>query len=173
MAGPQSIQRYPAGLLDLLGMRGTGECPHELSGFVLPIVQMDDLYRWQRRVRVGANTTVAPAAAGTFYACGTLDIPQGSIWLVVDVVAKTGAVMPAATGLGGVPVFNVSGRQFALADEKRAAVGEQLWTARHYDQPLIVAPQASGGTFGFQCTQITGAPAVLVSLDLLVIEVGI
>ena len=173
MAGPQSIQRYPAGLLDLLGMRGTGECPHELSGYVLPVVQMDDLYRWQRRIRVGANTTAAPAAAATAYPVGTLDIPQGVIWLITHVSAKTGVVLPAATALGGFPYFNVSGRQFALADEKYASVGEQLVCAKSYDQPLIIAGQASGTTFGFNCTRITGAPALLVSLDLLIVEVGI
>lgn len=84
MAGPLTIQRVPRGLLHALGMKGTGEFPHELTGnlfasFDSTVLYLNDLQRTQFQTTSNINT------AGVFQGATSIQVPTGELWLMTNV----------------------------------------------------------------------------------------
>ena len=92
MAGPQTVQTFPAGLLDMLGMKGTGKAPSEIDGNLRASVELLQLYLEQSMQRAHLSTGVV-AAPGFSGATGTSAIvPDGHLWLVRSITTYTTAM---------------------------------------------------------------------------------
>lgn len=157
MAGAQDIQRYPRGLIDLLGMRATGDTPHQLAQEQTGIVDCTDYYTNDRMQTRNGATSIAINATGTF-AFVNVAPSAGEMWLVYGAVVNVGA-LAAATALGLTPVVSRSNTTFPIpwADPQRIPALEGLMWGRTFERPIIVRP---GDNFSINCWQITGVPGV-------------
>ena len=80
MAGSNTIQVHPPGLLSALNMKGTGSAPQELSGVISGSMDLRSLYLEGRRDIVSVTGPAPSAGTYTFNAGGT--VPSGEFWLV-------------------------------------------------------------------------------------------
>jgi hypothetical protein len=158
MAGPQDIQRYPRGLIDLLGMRATGDTPHTLDQSVTGSLELLELYINDRMI---PNASVAPgnlAAIGNVQIPG-LTVPDRELWLIMELTVYIPAIA-AATACkfnGGILRARGSGNVYScLTDTVSVAANEQGYVGQKFERPVIALP---GNVIALQCTQITGAPA--------------
>lgn len=90
MAGPLTIQRVPRGLLDFLGLRGSGQLPSELAPSIYGMVDTTVLYalptlRWVNSQNAAANTSWLKYCTQT--------VPSTEMWVVCScwATATTGA----------------------------------------------------------------------------------
>lgn len=166
MAGPQDIQRYPRGLIDVLGLRSTGDTPSALSMEQSAVLDMWDLYLADRCEAVTFNASGNVTALGNLLFTGAT-VPQGEMWLLYELTIFSG-VVAAATSQTIVPWLsrsqtgtgvNVS----ALADPCIVGIAGSGMTGRHFERPTVCMP---GQTFGLQVVAIVGAPANLPILNL-------
>lgn len=83
---PQSIQRFPAGLLDLLGIQSLGQTPNILADEVRPVIEYLSLYFADRL------TTLQTSVAGVQFSgdSATLTVPANELWLVKEVSGEIG-----------------------------------------------------------------------------------
>lgn len=159
MATPFDIQRYPQGLVDLLGMKATGNTPAQLSQQTGGVVELADYYLWDR---VQANVGQSPVAIGVvgFLAnsTGATVVPQGELWVLYDATLRVPAIA-AATALTLTLViqrsFAGTSAWFALTEQQRLAAGQGCLVGPRFDRPLLLRP---GDTFGTYCSDITGVP---------------
>ncbi len=160
MAGPTDIQRYPRGLIDLLGMKSTGDTPHQLGGQIAGELDMLDWYLNDRLEVLSTTIAVAPAALGNFQFQNST-VPQGEMWAVYDVAVNCGGVVAAAASIIFTPVIfrnqSLVGNAVAAGFQTTAATGQNILSGTHYSQPTLVLP---GQSFGVQVQGITGVPAV-------------
>jgi hypothetical protein len=96
MAQLDSVQRVPPGLLELLGMRGTGQLPTRLVDTLSGELALLDAYGSQSSaVRSAIGLAVAPN--GTI----NLPVPAGQAWIVksfgAQIIAAAGATFVSAT----------------------------------------------------------------------------
>lgn len=159
MAGPLDIQRYPTGLIDLLGMRATGETPHTLAGQIGANIDVSELYLYDRRQTSVGQSPVAIGALG-FLAntTGVTTIPQGEMYLVYDCSLRVPPIA-AATALtvslvvqrsaGGTSAWFPLTEQLVLPASTGGLVGYRR------NNPILLKP---GDVFGTYCASITGVP---------------
>jgi hypothetical protein len=173
MAGAQDIQRFPKGLISILGMTATGETPHKLAQEVAPNLDLLDYYLLDRTQQLAFTSGVIAALGVT--SCGpTSGPPAGKAWLVYDAWFVIQNVAAAATiwlGLGIIRQGTVanciimpdlySGRLIATESTMRAA---------HFEKPIIMRP---GDVLGVRTIEFTGAPAVTVFGDIYYVEIGV
>jgi hypothetical protein len=100
VAGPLDIQRFPRGLLDILGLKATGDAPHLLSQEVSSSLEITPLYLQERRVQLPA--ALLPAAAGGYQSNAGNTVPSGEMWIVnnLTVVSSPGVGVSANVALG-------------------------------------------------------------------------
>jgi hypothetical protein len=159
MAGPQDIQRYPTGLIDLLGMRATGQTPTKLGDAVSPGMDLTDFYLWDRRETLVGQSPVAIGAVGFLaFSTGATTIPQNELWVLYDCSLRLPPIAAAtAITLNMVVQRNAAGTSawFPITDQLvlPASTGGLIGFKR--DEPLLLQP---GDVFGTYCSAITGAP---------------
>lgn len=158
MAGPQDIQRFPKGLIDLLGMRATGDTPNQLAAQIAGELALKDEYLFDRligyRAAVGAGLI---NATGSFsLTLGT--VPPGQLWYVygwsIEVTAPapaTGLTITLGFARGAANVRNYVGPAQRLIATEGAAWG--VW----FETPLILGP---GDTPVAYVSSVTGVPNV-------------
>lgn len=160
MAGPQDIQRYPRGLIDLLGMKSTGDTPHQLQQQIGGEIDMLDWYLNDRLEVLSTTIAVAPAALGNFQFQNST-VPQGEMWAVYDVAVNCGGVVAAAASIIFAPVIfrnqSLVGNAVIAGPQSTAATGQNILAGARYEKPNLVLP---GQSFGVQVQGITGVPAV-------------
>jgi hypothetical protein len=83
MAGPQTIQRLPRGLLDALQMKGTGDLPHLLGAELVANYDATELYLADRLTSQSSN--IKNFTSGATNNNLNIVVPQGEIWLVFAV----------------------------------------------------------------------------------------
>lgn len=157
MAGPQDIQRYPRGLIDLLGMRATGETPHKLAQDMSGVLELLELYLNDRL------TPNASASAGNIIATGDvpitgLTVPEREMWLIWEMTLTTGlfAAATAANVTGGLLRNRGSGNVFtALTPTQKVVAAEQACVGSKFDRPVIALP---GNVAACRVSAITGLP---------------
>lgn len=158
MATPQDIQRYPRGLIDLLGMRATGDTPHLLAQQMNSTLEMIDFYLNDRLEFNTQLLAAAPAALGNFQFPGTI-VPQGEMWAVYDYTVNCGGPIAVATAMKFSPVIfrnqSIVGNAAAYGPAIAVAAGENGVGGIRFERPNLVMP---GQSFGIQVSQITGAP---------------
>jgi hypothetical protein len=159
MAGPQDIQRYPTGLIDLLGMRATGQTPNQLGAEISGSIEIGDLYLYDRRVTQVGQSPVAIGAVG-FLAntTGATVVPQGEMWVLYDCTLRVPAIA-AATALNlSLVVQRPSGGTsawFMLTDELKLAALTGGLIGYRGKTPMLLQP---GDTFGTYASLVTGVP---------------
>lgn len=79
---PEKIQEVPATLLDVLGIKSLGRNPDQLLDSVSGTVDLTEFYLTRRLEVLNAITTNV-IVAGQF---ARIQIPDGEVWLVKDVV---------------------------------------------------------------------------------------
>lgn len=84
------IQTQAAGLLSLLGIKGTGDNPQELGAAVVPTVDMLAYYLPRNLETVSQSIGPAPLAANTGVG---ITVPAGEYWFVRDL---SGALLASA-----------------------------------------------------------------------------
>lgn len=165
MAGPQDIQRYPRGLIDLLGMRATGDTPHQLAQTTVAQLELLDFYLTDRCEGVTFNASGVVAALGNLTFTGA-QVPQGQMWMLYEASVFTG-VCAAATSATVVPFIARSQSGLAIAEAicppLVAGIAGSALGGAHYIRPTLLMP---GHQFGLQITAITGAPGITPILNL-------
>lgn len=162
MADAKTIQRLPAGLLDLLGMQSTGDTPHYIAGEVQPVLDLTDLYLTDRLTGANGNTAQVSAVG---LLTTTVGPSPGEMWLTYGVTGSSGN-LAATTGYtanlginrpssGGFTQFITSPR--AIANPGLFADGVT------YERPMIMRP---GDTLAAWISAITGAPGATSGLSL-------
>lgn len=166
MAGRFDIQRFPVGLLELLGMKGTGDTPHTLGDNIGASVDIMSMYLAQRRVTVSAQTSIAMTGNGTFNATG-LAVPSGEIWFVYNVSVRLTPNTAVATAIRFWAAFvrpSASGVYHPLTDVVSVGAGDNGVGVTIFEQPAIFLP---GDQFTVNTGAVTGVPGSngLVALD--------
>ena len=165
MAGPQDIQRYPRGLIDLLGMRATGDTPHQLGQMTVAQLDLLDMYLADRCFAQTFTGAGAYVALGNIVFTGAV-VPQGEMWLLYEATVFTG-VVAAATRVTIVPFIARSQAGLAqaevISDPIVVPIAGSGMGGRHYERPTILMP---GHQFGVQVVDIVGAPAATPILNL-------
>lgn len=166
MAGPQTIQRLPRGLLDALKMKGTGQTPTELAAELRATFDTFDLYM------LDALTIYSPAgsksfAAGAWFSISN-DVPSGELWIVIEasmLVSCAAATTITAAQLGYLrkgastvassvtPFHNVAGA--TLAASQQTSWGGPL------AKPVILQP---GDVIAIGNAAMTAAPVAYINL---------
>jgi hypothetical protein len=164
MAGPQDIQRYPRGLIGLLGMQATGDTPHTLAQQTAAVLDITDFYLNDRLEVLSVALAAAPAALGNFQFVGSA-VPSGEMWMVTDVAVNCGGTVAAAASITFAPVIfrnqALPGNGVVAGPTTTAATGQNQLSGQHYERPNLVLP---GQSFGIQVQAITGAPGVAFQL---------
>jgi hypothetical protein len=162
MAGRFDIQRIPKGLVDLFGMKGTGDAPHTLADTVFASVDSMDLYLVDRMVPWISQTGVAPTVIGFLIASIAPTGPApGEQWLI----SSAGIRMPAIAAATAITINFVLQR---VAANAVGTVYESIagplvlpastggFVTEHFAKPVIARP---GDTLGVFVSNITGVPA--------------
>jgi hypothetical protein len=155
MADAKTIQRLPSGLLDLLGMQSTGDTPHLISGEVVPIVDLMNMYltdRLRGQNAATANVTVVgnlPSTVGP---------AAGEQWLVYGITGSSTGALAAATGFTANLFINRASTGFVqFITPPYAVANPALWAGGvSWTEPVIMRP---GDTVGVWISAVTGAPA--------------
>jgi hypothetical protein len=166
VAGRYDIQRFPVGLLEMLGMKGTGDTPHQLGADISGGLDLTSLYLAQRRVTLSANTGVA-MVANTTYNLTSLTVPSGEIWFVYGATARLTGSTAAATAIRFWLAWsraNAATTPIALADAASVGALDNGTSARIYEFPAVQLP---GDMYHIMTGAVTGVPGATgtVTLD--------
>jgi hypothetical protein len=159
VAGPLDIQRLPYGLVDLLGMKGSGDTPHSLAeNIAVTLADGADYYLAPRRVVLQGDTAINIAATGFFAAVGIAP-SAGEVWLVYNVTLSLNNATAAATALkiwGTYVKSSTATLDCQITDQ--LVLGATDWgsTYRQFERPQLFLP---GDSFGVRCGSLTGVPA--------------
>jgi hypothetical protein len=159
MAGPQDIQRYPRGLIDLLGMRATGETPHSLGQQTIGTLDLVDLYMADR-CELYSVATSAPTTVVGGQAFPLAQVPDGQVWFLYDATLRCTATAAATLLQQNLAVFRQQGSltlPLAISGTMRVPALEGGTVGVHFEKPLVMLP---GHALGVWTSAITGAPAV-------------
>lgn len=172
MAGPQDIQRYPRGLIDLLGMRATGETPSKLSQENHGTLEMLEFYLNDRMTPNASASAAPPAAIGNIPITG-LTVPDRELWLVFELTTYIAAIAggTAVKFTGGVLRNRGSGNVFtALTLPVSVPAGEAGYVGTKFTRPVLMTP---GNVVAAQVTGITGLPGQPISAAIYYAALGI
>jgi hypothetical protein len=171
MAGPQDIQRYPKGLIDLLGMRATGDTPHQLAQQTSPDIDMLDFYLADRGEVLEA-TTPAVVALGNQSFVGAR-VPSGQMWLIYELSFIVPPIAAASTLDASLVLYrNSTANAFAIALGPRVTLAASTGGCDgiHFEKPLVLMPDQS---IGLRASILTGAPASTPILDMWFARIGV
>lgn len=153
---PGVVQRVPMALLDLLGLKSTGQNPVLFSELLGPSIDMTDLYlanRWEI-----INASVAAIATTGLKTTGSWEPADGTV-LVID-----GACIQFATVLAAATTYRLrlclytvqTGNPFRMAPSAvTTTVGEIV--AGAWDGPIVVRPGEGLGIWAENVTLGTSA----------------
>lgn len=152
--GPQGpIQRTYAGLIGLLGLKGSEISPNSIAGLIqgnVDVLGMLLANQWQYKNEVGSLTALS-ATASFQYTTVRLAVPEGKIWIVRNASALVNLLNPDTLGSWGLAfVPNQSG----LAAATQIAMVRGNWAPALAALPVAIYEPAtplilrSGAAFG-------------------------
>lgn len=165
MAGPQDIQRFPRGLIGLLGMQATGDTPHKLSDTVDSSIDLLPFYLNDRQTFQSFPISAAPAATGVLGFTGSA-CPDGTIRFIYNAGVFAPATAAATAIKMRLCVFrgpNLNGETYIGEQLSLGATDAGTIAASFDSQPMMLLP---GQSFGIRTLTITGAPATAPVLGL-------
>lgn len=121
-----SIQRVPWGMLDYLGLKGSGDNPTTLSNVVSPVVDFTNAYLYQRWVTFSLPTINMAAGFITTAVPSDLQAPAGSLMIFDQLHFRSSAIMGAGTTIrAALMAYNSQTLlPFAMGESSSATVGE-------------------------------------------------
>ena len=165
MAGPQDIQRYPKGLIDLLGMRATGDTPHQLASSTSASIDLLDYYLADRCEVFETPTAIALPGLGGISFLNAV-VPAGQTWLIYDLSVLVPPIAAAAS-LRTTPVIYRTATTAtlgnAIAPTMTLATTEGNMSGSHFEIPLMAL---AGQSFGLYTSIYTGVPNTIPRLCL-------
>lgn len=172
MAGPQDIQRFPRGLLGLLGIQATGDTPHQISGLVNGQIDMLPYYINDRQQFQAFPISGPIAAAGTLQFPLSV-VPPGTLRFVYNagvLVPATAAATALKTRLCVFRSPGLNGETYIGETLSLLALDSGTIGATFDSVPMVVLP---GQSFGLRTTTITGAPGTSPVLGLYFADIQI
>lgn len=161
MAGPLDIQRFPKGLIDVLGMKATGDTPNQLGQQTTPTVGVDWLYTFDRLQFRTFNSVVATNADGLFLGGAGAGPLPGFMWIVFAASFYTPvAVAAGATVQLGFGIRN-PGNVFLVMDSLITpilAATQGAVQAKHFERPYLMQ---ANDQFGWRVRGVTGVPGTI------------
>lgn len=156
MAGPMDIQRYPTGLIDLLGMRATGETPHQLANGIAGNLDLTDFYLYDRvQTQVGQSPVAIGAVGFLANSTGATTIPQGEMWVLFDATLRVPAIAAATALTLSLVVQRATTGWLMLTDELVLPASTGGLKGYRHSSPVLLR---SGDVFGTYATNVTGVP---------------
>lgn len=160
MALPFDIQRFPTGFTDLLGIRSTGDTPHQIAQQIAGGLELRDYYLFDRvQTQVGQSPVAIGAVGFLANSTGATTIPQGEMWLLYDASLRVPPIA-AATALTVSLVVQRSAAGtsawFPLTETLNLPASTGGLAGSKFDNPIWLRP---GDVFGTYCSSITGVPA--------------
>jgi hypothetical protein len=159
MAGRFDIQRLPKGLVDLFGMKGTGDSPHTLSDLVFTSTEVSDLYLLDRMTVTSGATAIPPAGIGYTTITGTF-VPSGEIWLVYSISFISAVTAAATSWIMSGGVLRANGGVQLMTERQLVGAADSVNLMAYFQRPMIMLP---GDALCVRCSQIVGAPGVVVT----------
>lgn len=163
MAGRYDIQRFPTGLLELLGMKGTGDTPHELASNISGSLDLMGAYLAQRRVSIAGQSAIAMTGNGSYSAIGML-VPATELWFVYNVSVRLTPNTAAASSIrfwGGFQRQAAAGVYHPLTDVVNVGATDNGVGYTHFEQPAIFLPGDQFYIFTGATTGIPGSNGIL------------
>lgn len=172
MAGPQDIQRFPQGLLNVLNMQAGGETPRVLSETVVGTMELLQFYGLTQRQVLTRGAAAQVVGTPMLLSAGTFPLPVSS-WCVlfaatasiVNAAAMTAAELSIQVRRGGSGFVSLTFERYTAADVGFASGSNGLAFETHY--PLLLPP---GSDVGALLTNLQGVANATLSLT---VEVGV
>lgn len=140
----KNIQRFPRGILSLLGVQNSAEAPGVLDPRVMGVVDIEPFFTTDR-LTISGGTTAAIAAVG-YAPTASLNGPiDGEMWLVNSIDVRPSAALAAATAYGYQVALSSRGNIHVLSDFVASAVGEVYAATIAFSRPLLLQ---SGDSIG-------------------------
>jgi hypothetical protein len=133
MAERMTIQRFPKGLLDWLGMKGSGDTPHELGTQLASVMDIGQLYLLDRAAFQNGSTSNISTNGIQTPSTTNFTVPAGELWAMKNFTMSKYPSFAAATG-----------GTFRLG-YYRSLVGQYFAFG-----PEFVIPAAGGGVLAYQ-----------------------
>lgn len=171
MAGPFDIQRPAIGLLDLFGLKATGDSPHMLGQEIRATVEVGNLYLLDRMLFDVRATAVAPVAVGFLGLTINTGPPPGALWLLYSASLQVSQTA-AATGISMMPVIRRGlGALYEglTAPMLLGASQGGIMGGLFYNAPIIMRPNDSLGVF---TSSVLGVPVVTAVMSYSYVELG-
>jgi hypothetical protein len=157
------VQRFPSGLLELLGMKGTGEFPKELAGIYSGVIPLHQLLA---RSTMQFRTVFDPAAAQGGIV--QFQVPERETWLLVATnVRVAGAV--AITSLGVATYVTANRAAGAVTQAVNASRFQAPYAPANLHspwQPAVPWVLLSGDQIQAVLAEIAGAATTGLVLDI-------
>lgn len=160
MAGPLDIQRLPRGLVDVFGLKATGDAPHLLSDSVIAQASFKDEYLVDRQSVATGST--APAGTGQAAFVGASP-PFDEIWYMyhLSLVGGPTCVVNGASTFEAWVELIPAGASFGLFIPgtgtgnlaAAARVFPQGGVGIMYETPVLLRP---GDVFSYNVATFTG-----------------
>lgn len=157
MAGPLTIQRIPRGVLDFLGLRGTGDLPNNIAEAISGSVDLSSLYALN--VLISVHQVSGAIGLGLNPATTPMTVPNGEMWvvmqtgaLVTTVAASTctwALVYDRAVFTGGSSAYHYLSQSIDMAASQVRAAGVTFQFGQLCLNPgdrLGIQSQAQAGT---------------------------
>lgn len=153
MAGPLTIQRYPRGLLDLLGSKSSGENPTDLVPAVQGTIDLSYMYQFEKVELVNATTNVVNLT-GAWGVTGTaFTVPAGELWLLHNLTVTANAQLAAGESYRiRAAIFRAQWTNWQLGSDTGvgSGVGTRPSIGWQFERPEILRPSDSVGLFAEQ-----------------------
>lgn len=172
MAGPLDIQRVPRGLVELLGMRASGDSPPQLAQQIIGSLELTDMFLADRMRLTSFSSGVALALGTSITSTGP---GPGFMWLVYQISYVFPTAVAAAASIRthlGIARQSIVTNIVNLPDMGSGLVpaGDTASCGVNFERPLVMVP---GDNLGWRTTVVTGAPAVTPQGFIYYAEIGI
>lgn len=149
MATPLTIQRFPRGLLDLLGSKSNGDNPTVLSPTVVPILDLSAMYQFDKMEARNASTNVVNLTGAWAVTGSIFTVPAGEIWLLHNLSVNSNANLGAGESYTLVPaIYRTQWSQWQLGPNAcSGSVGNRPSIGWQFERPEIMRPGDTVGVY--------------------------
>lgn len=162
MADRFTIQRVPRGVLELLGLRGSGDLPHDMAQEIRATIDIGPFYGFDL-LRTPSSLTAA--IANGWNTTTALTVPAGEIWVPSNISVELGSGVGAAAQvwLGYKRLQDNTGpnRSFGQGITLAASQTAQLGLSIAFGQLIL----ASGDSVGVRATGVAATVSSFICLD--------
>lgn len=163
MADRFTIQRVPRGVLELLGLRGSGDLPHDMAQEIRATLDIGPFYGFDL---LRTPSQLIAAVANGFNTHANLTVPSGEIWAMTNITAEistgAGAAVVASLGYKRLQDNAGSARTLGLPTITMAATATQL---QGVPLPFGTLLLSSGDTVGVRASGVAAGVTAFIMLD--------